>query len=60
MVDGPNHEMTHKADDANLGSVFVQGASHAIDDDVKLNLIGSERVSFDPSDVVVALFCWRE
>nr|GEW16715.1 hypothetical protein [Tanacetum cinerariifolium] len=56
MVDGPDHEMTNRAVDANLWNVFVQGASHAVDDDFKLTLIGSERVSSGPSDVVVALF----
>ncbi|GJW23441.1 hypothetical protein Tco_0034063 [Tanacetum coccineum] len=56
MVDGPDHEMTVRAADANLGNVFVQGASHAIDDDAELTLIGSERVSSSPNDVVVALY----
>nr|GEV23504.1 hypothetical protein [Tanacetum cinerariifolium] len=56
MVDGPYHEMTDRAVDANLWNMFVQGASHAVDDDFKLTLIGSERVSSGPSDVVVALF----
>ncbi|GKC71229.1 hypothetical protein Tco_1117112, partial [Tanacetum coccineum] len=55
MVDGPDHKMTNRAADANMRNVFVQGASHVVDDDAELTLIGSKRVSFSPSDVVVAL-----
>ncbi|GJU84017.1 hypothetical protein Tco_1291563 [Tanacetum coccineum] len=55
MVDGPNHEMTYGAVNTNSGSVFVHGASYAIDDAAELTLTGSERVSPSPSDVVVAL-----
>ncbi|GKG35015.1 hypothetical protein Tco_0437711, partial [Tanacetum coccineum] len=42
MVDGPDLEMTNIHADANLGNVFVQDASHAVDDDVELALVGSE------------------
>ncbi|GKE02071.1 hypothetical protein Tco_1390054 [Tanacetum coccineum] len=56
MVDVTDHKMTDRAADANLWSMFVQGASHAVDNDVELTLIGSERVSSGLSDVVVALF----
>ncbi|GJY45788.1 hypothetical protein Tco_0434851 [Tanacetum coccineum] len=55
MVDGPSHEMTDSATDANPRSVFMQGASHVVDNDAELTLIGSERVSAGPSDVDVAL-----
>ncbi|GJV17514.1 hypothetical protein Tco_1362837 [Tanacetum coccineum] len=55
MVDGPDHEMTDRATDANLGSVFVQGSSHTVDNDSELTLIRSERVSSGLSDVVMAL-----
>ncbi|GJR39132.1 hypothetical protein Tco_1214816, partial [Tanacetum coccineum] len=48
----PSNTMTDRATDANLGSVFVQRASHAVDDDVELTLIGSKRVSSSPSDVL--------
>nr|GEX95383.1 hypothetical protein [Tanacetum cinerariifolium] len=47
-------EKISQADDANLGSMFVQGASHDVNDDAELTLIGSERVSSNPSDVIVA------
>nr|GFA17955.1 hypothetical protein [Tanacetum cinerariifolium] len=55
MVDGSDHEMTDRAADANLGNVFVQGASHDVDDDVVLTLIGSECVPSGLNDVVVSL-----
>ncbi|GKC48150.1 hypothetical protein Tco_1065872 [Tanacetum coccineum] len=50
MFDGPDHEMTDRAAD----NVFVQDASHVVDDDVELALVGSEHVSSGPGDVVVA------
>nr|GEW20997.1 hypothetical protein [Tanacetum cinerariifolium] len=55
MVDGPDNKMTSGAGNGKSGDVFVQGASHVVDDDVELSVVGSERVSFGPNDVVVAL-----
>ncbi|GKE69135.1 hypothetical protein Tco_1527207, partial [Tanacetum coccineum] len=54
MVDGPDHEITDGAVNANPGSIFVHGASYAADDATELTVIGSERVSSSPNDVVVA------
>ncbi|GKG22886.1 hypothetical protein Tco_0388189, partial [Tanacetum coccineum] len=54
MFDGPDHEMIDRAVDPNLGNVFVQDASHVVDDDDdELALVGSEHVS-SSGDVVVA------
>nr|GEU85332.1 hypothetical protein [Tanacetum cinerariifolium] len=55
MVDGPDNKMTGGAGNGKSKDVFVQGASHVMDDDVELSMVGSERVSFGPNDVVVAL-----
>ncbi|GJW00678.1 hypothetical protein Tco_1555929 [Tanacetum coccineum] len=55
MVDGSDHEMTDDIVNAKSGSMFVQGASYVVDDDTKLTVIGSERISSDPSNVVMAL-----
>ncbi|GJU24349.1 hypothetical protein Tco_1162970 [Tanacetum coccineum] len=55
MVDGSDHGMTGDVDNGNPGSVFVQGASHVVDGNAELTLVGSERVSSGPNDVVVAL-----
>nr|GEU69773.1 hypothetical protein [Tanacetum cinerariifolium] len=55
MVDGPDNKMTGGAGNGKSGDVFVQGASHVVDDDVELSVVGSEHVSFGPNDVVVAL-----
>ncbi|GJR61691.1 hypothetical protein Tco_1503853 [Tanacetum coccineum] len=56
MVDGSDPEMTDGATHAKSGGVFVQGTSHVLDDVAEVTAVGSERVSFDPADVVVALF----
>nr|GEV37162.1 hypothetical protein [Tanacetum cinerariifolium] len=55
MVDGPDHEMTNGAVHAKPGSMFVHGTSYVVDDATKLTVIGPERVSSGPSDIVVAL-----
>nr|GEX87334.1 hypothetical protein [Tanacetum cinerariifolium] len=55
MVDGPDPEITDGATNAKPGSVFMWGTSCALDDIVRVTEVGSERASYDPSDVVVAL-----
>ncbi|GJY61269.1 hypothetical protein Tco_0461926 [Tanacetum coccineum] len=55
MVDGPDVEMTDGAAHSKSGGVFVQGASHVLDDVAKVTVVGSKRVSFGLVDVVVAL-----
>ncbi|GKF79853.1 hypothetical protein Tco_0235421, partial [Tanacetum coccineum] len=54
MVDGPDPEITNGAVNAKSGSVFVQGTSYVLDDTVEVTGVGLERVSSDPSDLVVA------
>ncbi|GKE34917.1 hypothetical protein Tco_1454239 [Tanacetum coccineum] len=49
------HEIVDGAGNDKLENVFVHGISHTVGDDVGLSLDGSERVSFGPNDVVVAL-----
>nr|GEW88928.1 hypothetical protein [Tanacetum cinerariifolium] len=56
MVDGPDNDMTGVVGNGNPRGVFMQGASHVMDDDAGLTSVGSERVSSGPNDVVVALF----
>ncbi|GJY91708.1 hypothetical protein Tco_0507490 [Tanacetum coccineum] len=60
MVDGPNVEMTDGAAHSKSGGFFVQGTSHALDDVAEVTMVGSERVSSGPNDVVVALFPVRK
>ncbi|GKE98495.1 hypothetical protein Tco_0021846 [Tanacetum coccineum] len=55
MVDGLNPEMTDGATHAKSESAFVQGTSYVWDDVAEVNMVGSERVSFGLTDVVVAL-----
>ncbi|GJT53369.1 hypothetical protein Tco_0988423 [Tanacetum coccineum] len=55
MVDGSDHEMRDGAANAKPRSMFVQGASYVADDATGLTVVGSERVSSGPNDVVVAL-----
>nr|GEU99892.1 hypothetical protein [Tanacetum cinerariifolium] len=55
MVDGPGNEMVDGAANAKPENVFVQGASHVVDDATELTVTGSECVSFGPGNVVVAL-----
>nr|GFA81796.1 hypothetical protein [Tanacetum cinerariifolium] len=55
MVDGPDPEITDGATNAKPESVFMRGTSCALDDIVRVNEVGSERASSNPSDVVVAL-----
>ncbi|GKG50593.1 hypothetical protein Tco_0521693, partial [Tanacetum coccineum] len=55
MVDGSDPEMTDGATHAKSGGVFVQGTSHVLDDVAEVTVVGSERVSSGPTDVVVAL-----
>ncbi|GKC34249.1 hypothetical protein Tco_1046633, partial [Tanacetum coccineum] len=50
-VDGPDVEMTDGAARSKSGGVFV----HALDDVAEMTVVGSERVSSGPNDVVVAL-----
>nr|GFC54490.1 hypothetical protein [Tanacetum cinerariifolium] len=59
MVDGPDAEMTDCVVPSKSRSVFVQGISY-VDDVAKVTAVGSERVSFGPTDVVVALFVGEE
>ncbi|GJW41656.1 hypothetical protein Tco_0067501 [Tanacetum coccineum] len=54
MVDGPDPEITNGVVNAKSGSVFVQGTSCVLDDTFEVTKVGSERVSSDLSDVVVA------
>ncbi|GKF47346.1 hypothetical protein Tco_0137148, partial [Tanacetum coccineum] len=56
MVDRPDAEMTDGAAPSKFGSVFVQGISHVLDDVAEVTVVGSDRVSSGPTDVVVALF----
>ncbi|GKA64703.1 hypothetical protein Tco_0764410 [Tanacetum coccineum] len=55
MVDGPDPEMTDGATHAKSESAFVQGTSYVLDDVAEVTMVGSERVSSGPTDVVVAL-----
>ncbi|GKD67350.1 hypothetical protein Tco_1309458 [Tanacetum coccineum] len=55
VVDGSDLKMTDGAAPSKSGSVFVEGVSHILDDVVEVTAVGSERVSFGPTDVVVAL-----
>ncbi|GKF58098.1 hypothetical protein Tco_0171635, partial [Tanacetum coccineum] len=55
MVDGPDPKITDGSANAKSGSVFVQGTSCAFDDTVGVTEVGSERASFSPSEIVVAL-----
>ncbi|GJZ60805.1 hypothetical protein Tco_0616621 [Tanacetum coccineum] len=55
MVDGPDIEMTGGVAPSKSRSVFVQGISHVLDDVAEVTVVGSERVSSGPTDVVVAL-----
>ncbi|GJS32745.1 hypothetical protein Tco_0531127 [Tanacetum coccineum] len=55
MVDGSDHGMTGDVGNGDRGIVFVQGASHVVDGNVELTLVGSEHFSGGPNDVVVAL-----
>ncbi|GKE17988.1 hypothetical protein Tco_1425565, partial [Tanacetum coccineum] len=55
MVDGSDQEMTDGAANAKPRSMFVKGASYVVDDATGLTVVGSERVSSGPNDVVVAL-----
>ncbi|GJW86372.1 hypothetical protein Tco_0161712 [Tanacetum coccineum] len=48
--------MVDAAANSNPGDVFVQGVSHVVDDVTKLTVVGSERASSSPGDVVVAIF----
>nr|GEU82242.1 hypothetical protein [Tanacetum cinerariifolium] len=50
-----DHEMTDGTVNAKPSSVFMQGASYAVDDAAELTLIGSEHVSSGSRDVFVAL-----
>ncbi|GJZ17696.1 hypothetical protein Tco_0553819, partial [Tanacetum coccineum] len=52
---GSDHGMIGDAGNGNPGSVFVQGASHVVNGNAELTLVGSERVSSGPKDVVIAL-----
>ncbi|GKC62786.1 hypothetical protein Tco_1095384 [Tanacetum coccineum] len=54
-VDGSDLEMTDGAAHSKSEGVFVQGTSHVLDDIVEMTMVGSERVSFGLTDVVVAL-----
>ncbi|GKF94218.1 hypothetical protein Tco_0283918, partial [Tanacetum coccineum] len=54
MVDGSGPEITNGVVNAKSGSVFVQGTSCVLDDTFEVTKVGSERVSSDLSDVVVA------
>ncbi|GKA39062.1 hypothetical protein Tco_0731613 [Tanacetum coccineum] len=54
MVDRPDPEITDGVVNAKSESVFVQGTSCVLDDTVEVTRVGSERVSSDFSDVVVA------
>ncbi|GKE56711.1 hypothetical protein Tco_1495896 [Tanacetum coccineum] len=54
-VDGSDLEMTDGAAHSKSEGVFVQGTSHVLDDVVEMTMVGSERVSFCLTDVVVAL-----
>ncbi|GJY23204.1 hypothetical protein Tco_0396862, partial [Tanacetum coccineum] len=54
-VDGSDLEMTDGAAHSKSGGVFVKGTSHVLDDIVEMTMVGSERVSFGLTDVVVAL-----
>nr|GEY12188.1 hypothetical protein [Tanacetum cinerariifolium] len=51
----PDNKMTGGAGNGKSGDLFMQGASHVVDDDVELLVVRSERVSFGPNEVVVAL-----
>ncbi|GJW60598.1 hypothetical protein Tco_0109933 [Tanacetum coccineum] len=55
MVDGPNPKITDGAANAKSKSVFMQGTSCAFDDTIGVTEVGSERASFSPSEIVVAL-----
>ncbi|GKA29212.1 hypothetical protein Tco_0715457, partial [Tanacetum coccineum] len=55
MVDGSDLEMTDGATHAKSEGVFVQGTSYVLDDVAEVTVVGSERVSSGPTDVVVAL-----
>nr|GEU93210.1 hypothetical protein [Tanacetum cinerariifolium] len=55
IVDGPDAEMNDGVAHSKSGSVFVQGTSHALDDAIEVTVVGSERVSFGLTDVVVAI-----
>ncbi|GJS49608.1 hypothetical protein Tco_0599729 [Tanacetum coccineum] len=54
-VDGSDLEMADSAARSKSGGVFVQGASHALDDVAEVIMVGSESVSSGPNDVVVSL-----
>nr|GEW23002.1 hypothetical protein [Tanacetum cinerariifolium]GEX68699.1 hypothetical protein [Tanacetum cinerariifolium] len=55
MVDGPDLGMTDGATHAKSGSAFVHGTSYVLDEVAEVTVVGSERISFDPTDVVMAL-----
>ncbi|GKF42511.1 hypothetical protein Tco_0125853, partial [Tanacetum coccineum] len=54
-VDGSDLKMTDGAAHSKSGGVFVKGTSHVLDDVVEVTVVGSERVSFGLTDVVMAL-----
>ncbi|GKG01702.1 hypothetical protein Tco_0306407 [Tanacetum coccineum] len=55
VVDGLDLEMVDGTAPSKSGSVFVHEVSHILDDVIEATAIGSEHVSFGPTDVVVAL-----
>nr|GEW51142.1 hypothetical protein [Tanacetum cinerariifolium] len=55
VVDGSNLEMTDGAAHSKSGGVFMHGTSHVLDDVAEVTVVGSQRVSFDLTDVVVVL-----
>nr|GEV01435.1 ribonuclease H-like domain-containing protein [Tanacetum cinerariifolium] len=60
MVDAPDAELTDDVDHSKNGGVFMHGTSHVLDDVAGVTMVGSKRVSFDLTDVVVALFATDE